>query len=169
MNILPYRVITIIATMSTDEAINILKPHVNNNYSFLTGNLTFFRGNIHGHTFEMHRRFSGRNSFMPIIIGVVREHPQGCEIKITIRLSLVLLVFVAAVLYMDAIAFSKGTWFFPIITSLVLVFLYLIAWQIYDGEAIQATNFLRGLWKIQGTPGKIPCPGKQNTKPQKTI
>lgn len=142
-----YRVVTIKANMPPAEAIRLLKPHVDSSLSFFNSSGSFFTGHVIGYRFNMHRRFSGRNSFIPVIKGVVREQPEGCEIKITIRLNFLLLLFVAALLHMNITALRDGTWYFSVLSMFILAFVYLMAWQIFDGEAMQAINFLKDVWR----------------------
>ncbi|AIF54140.1 hypothetical protein [Pelosinus sp. UFO1] len=140
-----YNQVKIITNRNPDEAIKLLKSHID-------GNSSLFEGYINGYKFDMYKRLEkfNRNSFVPVIKGAIREHWQGSEINVVIRLNLLVIIFMVLWTSVILISVLKSIIlyhnFLPIFFLGILCIVWLICWQIYDGEVTQATNFLKRLF-----------------------
>jgi hypothetical protein len=109
-----------------------------------------FRGEVTAAGFKLVRRALGRNSFVPIVTGVVRESGSGAEVAVTMALPLPVTVFVAT---WTAIAAGVLLWLIatlPAEAALGPVVAFLpfplvapaVGWLVFRREVEQATRFL---------------------------
>lgn len=71
------------------EIIQILKENTSEKRSVFYRNYNeFFNGKISEDSFKIQRNISYRNSFLPVIIGSIKENENGSEIKMKFRLNL---------------------------------------------------------------------------------
>lgn len=142
--IAPYRRIIIISSQNPDEAIRLLRNNMNQRNSF-------FKGRIKGYTFEVIQRITGRASFLPLVKGRIREHPQGSEIIVVIRLHTLAFAVLAGWIAMlvNGLFGSDSAWIFRIIAVLATIFVFLLTWQGFDGFATEATRFLERLFSAK--------------------
>ena len=74
---------------SKSEIIQILENNTSEKRSVFYRNYDeFFNGNISEDSFKIQRNISYRNSFLPVIIGTIKETDNGSEISMKMRLSL---------------------------------------------------------------------------------
>lgn len=137
MNIFPYDKFEINTSLSINEALSkinesIVPPNRNSDKDF--------EGQVDRNEFEFSRILkSGRNSFIPIVNGKVKDSINGCTVKVTIRLNYAVyllmtffILFDLSLIYFSfnwsnvfflAIAYLLPTFFFNIETNTVKVFL----------------------------------------------
>jgi hypothetical protein len=108
-----------------------------------------FQGEVTGSKFFISRIFRGRNSFVPMISGVLRERPGGTTVSMTMRLHWIVLgfwglwmtgVFVGAA----ATLFASNDCFSGELVPLVimLAFGYLMCSIIFEMETAKARQLL---------------------------
>lgn len=101
MKFLPYENIHYVTSLQTDDLINRLEiitektknPYPNYilcKYKFKTNT---YIGELDGLTFSMRRNINYRNSFLPLINGTIYTNESQTSIQVTMRLSLLVIVF----------------------------------------------------------------------------
>lgn len=98
MKFLPFENITYKTHLKEDELINRLSEHVESEKRFRfgmfgSGSSKLYEGEISGLTFNLKRIISYRNSFLPRIHGVIEKEMDGSTIKVKMRLSTFVIVF----------------------------------------------------------------------------
>ncbi|MBP2651650.1 MAG: hypothetical protein H6Q74_2475 [Firmicutes bacterium] len=137
-----YNQVTIMSDRKPEEVINVIKMHVDNKNSFFEGNVTNYK-------FNMHRRCGKyeRNSFVPIFKGKVILNHDGSEISIVVHLHYLVAIFMIIWTVGILVGVYNGVFvhhnFLPVLLLGILCFAWLICWQVYDGEIIQAINYLK--------------------------
>ena len=77
------------SSKSKSEIIQILKNNTSEKRSVFYRNYDeFFNGKISEDSFKIQRNISYRNSFLPVIIGIIKETENGSQISIKMRLNL---------------------------------------------------------------------------------
>jgi hypothetical protein len=118
-----------------------------------------YRGEVTAAGFKLVRRALGRNSFVPIVTGVVRASGNGAEVEVTMALPLAVTVFVAA---WTAIAAGVLLWLIatmPEDAGLAPVLAFLpfplvapaVGWLVFSREVRQATEFLKACLPTMST------------------
>lgn len=85
MNILPYRTYTFSSMLPVDEVRNRL-------YSITRQNASY-TGDVLEHGFDIHRRISYRNSFLPMIKGKIAPSGKGTVIAVKMRMHVAVIAF----------------------------------------------------------------------------
>lgn len=109
-----------------------------------------FRGEVRDSGFRLVRRVVGRNSFVPVVTGEVREAPGGAEVQVTMALPPLAVAFVAGWV---AVTAGLLVWFIATLPrgaspgpALALLPFPLVApgigWVMFNHEVRQATRFL---------------------------
>ena len=98
MKLLPLENITFKTQLPSDEVISrldgLVEPEKGLRFSlFNSASTKPYEGQIYGQTFRMKRIIGYRNSFLPRIKGVVSTDYDGTTIRVTMRLHVVVLVF----------------------------------------------------------------------------
>lgn len=111
-----------------------------------------FRGEVGDGTFAIIRRAMGRNSFVPIVRGVVSADPAGARVEVSMALPRVVLTFMAV---WTLVAFGAVAWLLRTLPPEgsrlpLLVFSPmpaigpLVAWLVFHAEVRRATELLKG-------------------------
>ena len=98
MKYLPTENITYKSKLNEEEILKrlseIIEPEKMFRFDFFkSGSSKSYEGQIIGHTFDISRIISDRNSFLPRISGVIERDYNGLTIKVKMRLHLFVLVF----------------------------------------------------------------------------
>lgn len=121
----------------------------------LSRNHKFFTGTVEGRQFNINRIVHYRNSFLPVITGQIYDDLDTSRIEITMRLSYLVIIFMA--LFIPSWAFatfgallnveSSGTT--PFILSFgFLVFFYGISMVFYNYEVNKARRHLEEILQV---------------------
>ena len=113
-----------------------------------------YEGTIKKNAFEMRRILHYRNSFQPVIEGVIDESGKGSVIKVRMRLHLLVIGFMVIWLFfmlsffggMENFGFNGKdyfSYFFPIILP---IFLYAMTMGGFKYESIKSKKFLKELF-----------------------
>ncbi|MEW6432953.1 MAG: hypothetical protein AB1730_15730 [Myxococcota bacterium] len=111
-----------------------------------------FRGEVGDGTFAIIRRAMGRNSFVPIVRGVVSAAPAGARVEVSMALPRAVLTFISAWTLVAFGAVAWLLWALPVEASLTPVLLFtplpaigpLVAWLVFNAEVRRATGMLKG-------------------------
>jgi hypothetical protein len=96
MQFLPIENITYKTSLKESEVIEKLRDLVGQRKFFALQNDTKpYKGKINGNTFKMEREINYRNSFLPTIQGSVIKDFNGTVIKVKMRLSIPVIVFMS--------------------------------------------------------------------------
>lgn len=97
MILIPYEQFTIETSLLADEArdrlVQVTEP--NRLFRWWWTEHKAYEGNIQGYQFSVSRIINYRNSFLPSIAGQIQPARSGCSIRITMRLHIVVLAFIA--------------------------------------------------------------------------
>ena len=98
MNILPYENVTYKTHLSKEEIIKRLSRETEPKQMFrvgaIFGNHKEYEGTVSNSSFKIQRIISYRNSFLPQIIGNIREEKGYTSIEITMRLRNFVIIFI---------------------------------------------------------------------------
>ncbi len=96
MKLFPREIYVVRSSLSQKEALSRLSDRIERKLNFGTySSRKIFIGNVEGNRFKISRIISGKNSFLPIIDGVIEAKNNGSVIEMIMRVNAFVLIFMA--------------------------------------------------------------------------
>ncbi len=95
--LIPFERRVVRSRLPVAEAIAALQAQVEpaRMFRFSIRDAKAFQGNIEGYGFRITRVIGYRNSFLPIIVGTFEPAPDGCVVRIQMRMHIAVMIFCA--------------------------------------------------------------------------
>lgn len=165
MKYFPYEKMVITSAMSAEDALKKLEENIEPKRIFRWGwaDAKRYQGSLDQGRFNITRIISYRNSFLPVIQGEVQPEVNGCTVRISMRLHLLVLVFmliwfggiglsaITAIVAMLSADVQTGSTRLPFffIPLVMILFGYLLAWGGFKYESRKSKAFFRELFQAQ--------------------
>jgi hypothetical protein len=158
MIFLPIEKITYKTILKEDEIINrledIIEPKkIFRGWLFCNNSTRPYEGEIKNNTFKLQRIIGYRNSFLPKIKGVIYNELGGTIIKVKMRLSVFVIVFICIWtigMGLGCIAFmTQPLSFFTFIPFGLLLFMYALTMGGFKYESRKSKNDLKYLFETE--------------------
>lgn len=163
MKYFPYENITYKTKLDTKEVINRIQKNIELKISFFTTitdseNHKPYEGVVNGMVFKISRIIEHRNSFLPIITGVVKKDVDGAKINVKMELPPIILAFIlfwcgsSGSVFMIFLEDSLKTGIFE---SMILIpfgmflFVYVMTMGSFKYESIKSKKFLAQLFEAE--------------------
>lgn len=151
MKYLPYERITYKTNLSEQEVLTRLSGFVEPKKFGLGRNpMKDYEGSVNENSFEINRVIKNRNSFLPRINGTIQENNYGTEIEVTMKLDLLVFVFLlfwcstticVFIIMISSTEKRKLMEFF--IPLMMLLFIYALTMVGFKMESKKSKEYLR--------------------------
>lgn len=152
MKLLPIENIVFKSKLNENEIIERLTNEVefeNTYINYVSGKL--FDGEITDNKFEITRKINHRNSFLPLITGIIENTTDGTKITVHMKLNKGVTIFsyiwFGFVFLMGIISLSTG--FYELQPLLMIIFFYLMIMLSFKYESYKSKKLLQNIFKAE--------------------
>ncbi|RYE53454.1 MAG: hypothetical protein EOP48_14375 [Sphingobacteriales bacterium] len=165
MLLLPYKKLVVHSTVSSEAVSKILKqtvePYVGYRFDQYSKSTKTYVGKVGDRTFSFRPVFSGRNSFVPRIVGTIVDTGEGTILNLTFRLHHVVTI---GLLWMIGLLIFSVTKYGDTSALLFILFIYVMTIGFFNYEYWKAKRHLLKILKADAAPDELGR--KFNAEPQ---